>query len=387
MLNEDYCYTIFLYLGGALIKEVLITSGTSFEGYDIVGYGTYKFTQTILNSNFLKDFGTSIADIATDRRDIYQEKIDEILNETINNFTDMVRETKYNAVVGFRTGVEEYTNNVTAVVASGTLVNIKEQYKSEFDKSSFIRNEIYVRNYYDLLVPRASKVVLASEGKGTKISVWFNNYNNDDIKALKAELQFTNIYGDNITLPDVDFTFDKTNLKLLKSDYVECKLPDKYIKMISSVKVYIKKYVKASGVYEIDADSIGIEMSDVKFKALKLKKGIDAVANYKSDGLVWTCNCGHVNEGGAEECVICGRKQDEMKNSITFNYEPMLEEMKTKEYVIEIKDVLMKYIKDIDTGMRMQLLEIMESGLNYEKSRGSMKDSVIEKVENLFLGL
>ena len=316
-----------------------------------------------------------------------QEKIDEILNETINNFTDMVRETKYNAVVGFRTGVEEYTNNVTAVVASGTLVNIKEQYKSEFDKSSFIRNEIYVRNYYDLLVPRASKVVLASEGKGTKISVWFNNYNNDDIKALKAELQFTNIYGDNITLPDVDFTFDKTNLKLLKSDYVECKLPDKYIKMISSVKVYIKKYVKASGVYEIDADSIGIEMSDVKFKALKLKKGIDAVANYKSDGLVWTCNCGHVNEGGAEECVICGRKQDEMKNSITFNYEPMLEEMKTKEYVIEIKDVLMKYIKDIDTGMRMQLLEIMESGLNYEKSRGSMKDSVIEKVENLFLGL
>ena len=38
------------------MKEVLITSGTSFEGYDIVGYGTYKFTQTILNSNFLKDF-------------------------------------------------------------------------------------------------------------------------------------------------------------------------------------------------------------------------------------------------------------------------------------------------------------------------------------------
>lgn len=49
------------------MKEVLITSGTSFEGYDIVGYGTYKFTQTILNSNFLKDFGTSIADIATDK--------------------------------------------------------------------------------------------------------------------------------------------------------------------------------------------------------------------------------------------------------------------------------------------------------------------------------
>ena len=72
---------------------------------------------------------------------------------------------------------------------------------------------------------------------------------------------------------------------------------------------------------------------------------------------------------------------------MSFNYEPMIEEMRQKEYVMEIKDVLMKHIKDIDSGLRMQLLEIMESGLQYEKTRGNMKDTVIEKVENLFLGL
>ena len=85
--------------------------------------------------------------------------------------------------------------------------------------------------------------------------------------------------------------------------------------------------------------------------------------------------------------MICSRKQDEMKNTVSFNYEPMIEEMRQKEYVMEIKDVLMKHIKDIDSGLRMQLLEIMESGLQYEKTRGNMKDTVIEKVENLFLGL
>ena len=47
----------------------------------------------------------------------------------------------------------------------------------------------------------------------------------------------------------------------------------------------------------------------------------------------------------------------------------------------------MKYIKDIDSGLRMQLLEIMESGIQYEKTRGDMNQTVIEKVENLFLGL
>ena len=62
----------------------------------------------------------------------------------------------------------------------------------------------------------------------------------------------------------------------------------------------------------------------------------------------------------------------------------MIEEMKEKEYVNELKDVLMSYIKDIDTKYRLQLLEIMESGQIYERTRGNMKDSVIEKVEKVF---
>ena len=35
-------------------------------------------------------------------------------------------------------------------------------------------------------------------------------------------------------------------------------------------------------------------------------------------------------------------------------------------------------------GKSRELLEIMESGLQYEKTRGNMKESVIEKVEKLF---
>lgn len=369
------------------MEDIMITSGTSFEGYEIIEYGSYKVVQTIISTNFLKEFGSSIADIATDRSTVYQEKLDNAMSESLNSFKEEVEKTKYNAVVGFQTNVVDYSSSVTAIITSGTLVKINKEYKSEFEKSAFTRKELYVYNYYDKLVPRAVKIILASEGKGTKISAWFNNYNMDDIKAIKADIQFINIYGDELTLTGVDFVFDKTNVNLLKSEYVECKLPEKYINIISNSKVVIDKYVTSRGVYSCGDDPINVEMSDAKFRALKMKKGLDAVCNYKSDGLVWTCNCGHVNEGGAEECVICSRKQDEMKNTITFNYEPMIEEMRQKEYVMEIKDVLMKYIKDIDSGLRMQLLEYMESGIQYEKTRGDMKDTVIEKVENLFLGL
>ena len=44
----------------------------------------------------------------------------------------------------------------------------------------------------------------------------------------------------------------------------------------------------------------------------------------------------------------------------------------------------MGYIKQIDASVRLQLLEIMESGLQYEKTRGNMKETVIEKVEKAF---
>ena len=36
------------------MEEIKITSGTGFEGYEIMEYGPYKFTQIILSSNFVK---------------------------------------------------------------------------------------------------------------------------------------------------------------------------------------------------------------------------------------------------------------------------------------------------------------------------------------------
>lgn len=89
----------------------------------------------------------------------------------------------------------------------------------------------------------------------------------EDIKAIKADIKFTNIYGDEITLTGVDFVFDKTGQSLLKSDYVECKLPDKYIKIISSSKVYIQKYVTSRGVYSCGDDPIGCRSQSIKVQS------------------------------------------------------------------------------------------------------------------------
>ena len=127
-------------------------------------------------------------------------------------------------------------------------------------------------------------------------------------------------------------------------------------------------------------------MSAKQFDNLKNKRGIDAVERYKSDGSTWLCNCGYINAGGDEECAICGRKEEELKVNIGFNYEKMCDKMKDLPNVSAMKDVLMDYIKRgmIDAKYRMELLEIMESGLQYEKTRGDMTDTVLEKIYKVF---
>ena len=149
-------------------------------------------------------------------------------------------------------------------------------------------------------------------------------------------------------------------------------------------KITLNKYATPRGVYACNDVPVNVSMSSRRLKALKEKRGIDAVEKYRTDGMIWTCNCGHVNEAGSEECVVCGRKQKDIMTKASFNYEEMIDRMREKEYVIEIKDVLMQYIKEIDSGVRLELLEIMESGLQYEKTRGNMKETVIEKVEKVF---
>ena len=171
----------------------------------------------------------------------------------------------------------------------------------------------------------------------------------------------------------MDFTFSKGgNLSVIESDFIFSKISPNDVKILKDAKVFLNKYVTSRGIIACNDSPINVDMSYKRLESLKEKKGIDAVSKYKSDGMIWTCICGHVNEAGLTECIICKRKQKDIMVKPRFNYEKM------------IKDVLMGHLKEIDSKYRMPLLEIMESGLQYERTRGNMKDSVIEKVEKLF---
>lgn len=355
--------------------NVKLTTGSSFEGYEIVEYLGFVSGQIALGTSFL----SNITEMSAQESTTFTNKLQHASDTALEKLCKVASKMGADAIVGVALNYTEFASSSIGTVASGTAVKLRK-----IEKKEAITNTLYVSNYYTRLVPRAVQVRFESNDGDVKIATDFYNYNLDEVKAIRADITLTNFYDEKVVLQGLDFVFEKNNITFLEADFVDCKLEEKYIKMLKDAKVTIQKYVTAKGVFACTDTPVDVNLSPQSFAALKRKRGIDAFEKFKSDGSTWTCNCGHINGAGAEECSVCQRKEANLKSNMTFDYEAMIEKMKTKSNVTEIKDVFMENRQHIDSSIRMELLEIMESGLQYEKTRGDMTATVIEKIEQVF---
>ncbi|MBP3808333.1 MAG: heavy metal-binding domain-containing protein [Eubacterium sp.] len=360
-----------------MAENMMITTTSGFEGYGVTEYLGFVSSQAILGSNFISGIAANVADVA--RKDT--AKLEQCREDAEQQLIKAAKRKGANAIIGMNMVYAPFEAGSFGIIVSGTAVKVTKH----IIVSDELHKELFVTNYYNRLVPRPVKVVLDGDSNIINMKLVCYNYNHDDIKALRADVEFTNLYDERLVIKNVDFVFSENiNQSVIESDYVMSKIKSSDLQLLKDAKIILTKYATPRGVYACNDQPINVSLSSRRLETLKAKRGIDAVEKYKSDGMIWTCNCGHVNEAGAEECVVCGRKQKDIMTKATFNYEEMIDRMKEKDHVVEIKDVLMQYIKEIDSGMRLELLEIMESGLQYEKTRGNMKETVIEKVEKVF---
>ncbi len=363
------------------MTDIMLTSGIGFEGYEVVGYLGFVNGQIALGSRFFQDITANFADASAQESKAFTSKLEQASESALENMCEVAKSKGANAVIGVALNYTEFASNSVGTVASGTAVRLKKIDKG----STYVSNKLMVTNYYNKIMPRPVQVSLVGDGKGkTKVSTIFYNYNLDEIKAVRVDIELTNFYDEKLLIQGVDFVFEKNNITILESEYIYCKLPEKDIKIIKEAKVYVKKYVTSKDVVTCNDLPIDIMLSSKRLEGLKEKKGLDAVVKYKSDGSTWICNCGYINAAGDEECAVCQRKEADLRKTFSFNYEDMLKRMKLEPDVMGIKNILMEYIKEIDSKYRMELLETMESGLQYEKTRGNMKETVLEKVERIF---
>ena len=358
-------------------NNFLITTGSSLEGYNVIEYLGFVSSQAILGSNFISGIAANVANVAG--KDT--AKLEQCREDAQKQVIKAAEKRGANAIIGMGITYAPFESGSFGIIVSGTAVKVAKQ----ITITDSLHKELFVTNYYNRLVPRPVKIALDGDSNSINMKLVAYNYNHDDIQAMRCDVEFTNLYEERLVIKNIDFVFSENiNLSVIESDYVQSKIKPNDLALLKDAKVILTKYATPRGIYACNDQPINVSLSMRRLEALKAKRGIDAVEKYSTDGMIWTCNCGHVNEGGAEECVVCGRKQKDIMTKASFNYEEMIDRMKEKEYVVEIKDVLMQYIKDIDASMRLELLEIMESGLQYEKTRGNMKETVIEKVEKVF---
>ena len=111
----------------------------------------------------------------------------------------------------------QFANYSVGTIATGTAVKLVKKEVVE----QVVSKDLYVTNYYNRLVPRPVKVLLNGSSKGVTISAWFFNYNMDDIKAIRADVELTNLYEEKLLLKNLDFVFEKGNITQIESNEIE----------------------------------------------------------------------------------------------------------------------------------------------------------------------
>lgn len=362
------------------MEDMMMTSGQGFEGYEVESYLGFVNGQIALGSNFYQTLATNIAEMTAQESTRFTNKLQQASEIALEKLTEVAERRGANAIIGVALNYTEFSSNSIGTIASGTAVKLR---KKEL-KDRVLLKKLYVTNYYTKLIPRPIKVTFHSNRNGTKMSVDFMNYNMDEILAIRVDIVLTTYYDETIELTNVDFTFAKNNISLLESTCIECDIPEKNVQLIKTAKVYVRKYVTSRNIVTCTEQAISTPLTYQRLENLKKKRGVDAIVKYQSNGMIWTCNCGCINKISDAECILCGRKENDLKGDQSFDYEQMISEMMTMKNVSEMKNVLMKYIKEINPEARMELLQTMESALQYEKTRGDMKEFVIDKIEKVF---
>ncbi len=368
------------------MSDIIMTTGSDVEGYVIEEYKGIVSGQTALSAKFFHEFSGSTEMDAKESK-VLTKKTSQIHDIALKMLEEQAKKKGANAVIGITLRYNELmgsitNNNTIGIIATGTAVDIKEKENRKYEG---IRHDLFVTNYYTKMLIRPVEVRIKADKHVTRISPIFMNYKNEEILAIRADVELSTYYDEKVVLRDMDFTFEKNNLSQLEADWIECDVKEREVKLIKDAKVIVRKYVTARKVVTCEELPISTELNYRRLESLKKKRGIDAVVKYQSNGMIWTCVCGCINKISDAECDVCGRKEAEIKTDLKFNYDAMLEKLAAQENVTEMKNIVIKeYIKDIDPDSRMELLQTLESALQYEKTRGDMKEVVIEKIQNIF---
>lgn len=229
-----------------MINNILITTGYEFEGYTITECLGIIMGKSFYSLNPLK----RDSDVA------------------LKSLVEEANSIGADAIIGFHFGSFHFDDKTPYIIAYGTAVKLA---KIEKNPVTFTKHLIHHTNR-DLPFS-ASSLSVATENGNYLCSLDLFCQTPDTVSGVLADIIFTNIFNDRVTLEDViflDFSQDKTNHLL--SAPSEQTIDKKVFTALKSISVIVKKYVLNNNVIEVPEETIQA-LSD---PAAMLKTGFNA---------------------------------------------------------------------------------------------------------------
>ncbi|MBP3351447.1 MAG: heavy metal-binding domain-containing protein [Lachnospiraceae bacterium] len=107
-------------------KDLLITTGTNFEGYKIVNYLNVLNTEMVLNIGMFSELGGEICDISGKTNNIVAQKISDAKEEVLELLKNKASENGANGLLGVEFAVINLIENMLVISATGTAVRLQK---------------------------------------------------------------------------------------------------------------------------------------------------------------------------------------------------------------------------------------------------------------------
>lgn len=373
---------------------MILTSGYNLEGYDIVAYIGYESVKAVIGTGIFSSLDASVSDFLGVRSNAYEEKLDLAEKAARDQLIQRAESMGGNAIIGIDVDYTTFTADLMGVIVGGTIVKVKKRVEKEASGNKAKR--IYNMGY-NLSVPfRILDCLFVYEADTEKVlvSLFGKSYCSDVLKGLKVSAVIETIFEETVEIPNITFGEICVNEeKEFTTEYCSLKVEREIIKTMKNISVQITKFVtEQEEIVEVSkAQNRKIEVTKEALTNIRKYYGKDAVNRaYKSD-LGWVCYCGMENSEGEQVCSLCKRKLH-LRASMqadTDSYEEtfLLEEHIDAISALEDAKSICEYLETLncsDQYFHTTVLPEVKKYKNLERMYGSMKSSVIEKLNELY---
>lgn len=107
-------------------KELLITTGSCFEGYKIINYQNIINAELVLNIGMFSELGGEICDISGKTNNIVAQKIADAKEEVLELLKNKASENGANGLLGVKFEIANLIENMLVISVIGTAVKLQK---------------------------------------------------------------------------------------------------------------------------------------------------------------------------------------------------------------------------------------------------------------------